>query len=43
VVREKGRIVTSVPLTREDWAQLIGAYGEMIGAGLYDSNEGENP
>jgi hypothetical protein len=43
VVREKGRIITSVPLTREEWANLIGEYGEMIAAGLYDSNEEDAP
>jgi len=39
IVRENGRVVASVPMERDEWAQLIGAYGDLFGGANYLSNE----
>lgn len=30
IVIEQSAVVASIPLTREEWAKLIGAYGDML-------------
>ena len=39
IIEENHRIIASVPLTRAEWAQLLGAYGDMLAGPDYLSNE----
>lgn len=37
IISEGGDIVCSIPLDREQWSQLIGVYGDLAAAGMYNS------
>jgi hypothetical protein len=36
IIEQNHQIIASIPLTRGEWAQLIGAYGDMIGDERYN-------
>lgn len=35
-IQHNGRVLATFPMTRDEWAKLIGTYGDLIGAAQYE-------
>lgn len=38
IIQSHGRTIISFPMTREDWAKLLGEYGDLVSEGRYELN-----